>query len=139
MSSAPRSSRHLQNPHSAIEGGEMTVAHLLAVVSVSDIGVAEPWYRALLGRPADNRPMPGLVEWQVVPGGWLQVYVDPERAGASQVNLAVADLDGHIDEIRVRGLHPGDVVGASKGVRLSAVRDPDGNTVTLIGGFRVDY
>jgi glyoxylase I family protein len=42
-------------------------------------------------------------------------------------------------ELRERGLDPGDVTGASKGVHLSALTDPDGNTISLIGGFRVQY
>jgi hypothetical protein len=28
---------------------------------------------------------------------------------------------------------------ANKGVQLSAVTDPDGNTITFIGNFRVNY
>jgi hypothetical protein len=27
----------------------------------------------------------------------------------------------------------------NKGVRLSAIRDPEGNTITFIGDFRVQY
>jgi glyoxylase I family protein len=34
-----------------------------------------------------------------------------------------------------RGLAPGDIQTANKGVRLSALTDPDGNTITLIDGF----
>jgi hypothetical protein len=39
----------------------------------------------------------------------------------------------------VRGLHPGEISAADKGVRLSRLSDPDGNTIGLIGGFRVVY
>ena len=49
------------------------------------------------------------------------------------------DLDAHIDELKQRGLKPGEIVDANKGVRLSALDDPDGNKVWLIGGFRVVY
>jgi len=117
----------------------MTFDHLLAVVAVRDLQAGREWYSALLGRQPDNDPMPTLSEWQVVPRGWLQVFEDPERAGSSLFNLAVDDLDAHITALRDQGLHPEDLVEAAKGVRLSTLTDPDGNTIRLIGGFRVQY
>jgi glyoxylase I family protein len=117
----------------------MTIEHVLAVVPVTDLDRSRRWYEALFGRPADNNPMPTLVEWQVVPGGWVQVFVDDQRAGSTAVNVAARDLDVHIEDLRRRGLEPGEIIEANKGVRLSALTDPDGNTVTLIGGFRVRY
>lgn len=117
----------------------MAVEHLLAVVPVSDIDASRGWYVALFGRDADNTPMPTLVEWQVVPGGWAQVFHDPQRAGSGLLNLAVDDLDAHLGELRARGLHPEPVLDAAKGVRLSTLIDPDGNLIRVIGGFRPEY
>ncbi len=117
----------------------MTILHVLAVVPVTDLGRSRRWYETLFGRAPDNNPMPNLVEWHMVPGGWVQVFEDGEHAGATVVNLAVDDLEAHIGELRRRGLEPGDVVDANKGVRLSPLIDPDGNKVWLIGGFRVEY
>jgi glyoxylase I family protein len=117
----------------------MSIEHVLAVVPVRDVGRSRRWYETLFGRPADNNPMPNLLEWQVVPGGWAQVFTDDRHAGSTVVNFAVEDLDSHIDELKQRGLEPGKVVEADKGVRLSALTDPDGNAVWLIGGFRVQY
>jgi glyoxylase I family protein len=117
----------------------MAIEHVLAVVPVADLHNGNRWYEALFGRPADNNPMPTLVEWQVVPGGWVQVFTDTERAGAGLLNFAVDDLAGHAAELRARGLNPGEFVEASKGVRLSTLTDPDGNTIRLIGGFREQY
>ena len=54
----------------------MSIEHVLAVVPVSDLQASSRWYEALFGRPADNNPMPTLAEWQVVPGGWVQVFTD---------------------------------------------------------------
>ncbi|WP_422743727.1 VOC family protein [Mycobacterium sp. WMMD1722] len=117
----------------------MAIDHLLAVVPVSDVGASRRWYAALFGRDADNHPMPTLVEWQVVPGGWAQIFADPQRAGSGLLNIAVGDLDAHLDGLRSRGLEPEPVVAAAKGVRLSTLADPDGNLIRLIGGFRVHY
>jgi glyoxylase I family protein len=117
----------------------MSIEHVLAVVPVSDIDKANSWYEALFGRKADNNPMPVLVEWQVVPGGWVQVFVDPERAGSGLLNLAVDDLAKHIAQVRDRGLTPGETDDVNKGVQLSTLEDPDGNLIRLIGNFRVQY
>jgi len=117
----------------------MSIQHVLAVVPVSDLQASSRWYEALFGRPADNNPMPTLAEWQVVPGGWVQVFADAERAGSGLLNFAVDDLEAHVADLWHRGLEPGDFTGANKGIRLSALKDPDGNTISLIGGFRVQY
>jgi glyoxylase I family protein len=69
----------------------------------------------------------------------VQVFTDEQHAGSTVVNFAVHDLDAHIDELNQRGLEAGEVAEANKGVRLSALTDPDGNKVWLIGGFRVEY
>jgi glyoxylase I family protein len=121
------------------ERKDMAIEHVLAAVPVTDLDRSRRWYELLFGRAPDNNPMPTLVEWQVVPGGWVQVFANDQRAGASFVNFAVQDLDAHLDDLKQRGLEPGAVTDADKGVRLSALSDPDGNTVTLIGGFRVQY
>jgi glyoxylase I family protein len=117
----------------------MSIEHVLAVVPVTDVERSRRWYETLFGRAPDNNPMPNLVEWQVVPGGWVQVVEDDEHAGSTVVNFAVQDLDAHIGQLKHRGLEPGEVVEANKGVRLSTLADPDGNKVWLIGGFRVHY
>ncbi|WP_370330644.1 VOC family protein [Mycolicibacterium hippocampi] len=117
----------------------MAIDHLLAVVAVSDLHVSREWYTGLFGRRPDNEPMATLAEWQVTPQGWLQVFVDPDRAGSSLFNLAVDDLDAYVAAVASRGLEPEAVVEANKGVRLSTLTDPDGNLIRLIGGFRVRY
>lgn len=113
--------------------------HVFAVVAVRDIDTARDWYDMLFDRRADNNPMPTLVEWQAAPGAWVQVTVDPQRAGSSMFNVAVDDLDLFVDAARSRGIDFGDIVEANKGVRLSTVADPDGNSITAIGGFREHY
>ena len=118
----------------------LAVDHVLAVVAVSDFDVAHRWYERLLGAPATNVPMPGsLAEWRITGTGWLQVFHDPERAGTSMTNLAVADLDDQVAQVRARGIRPDDTVTANKNVRLCTVVDPDGNRITLIGNFREHY
>ncbi len=47
------------------------------------------------------------------------------------------DVAAAVAELGSRGVATGEVVDANRGVQLCAVSDPDGNAVTLIGGFRV--
>lgn len=118
----------------------MTINHVLAVVAVSDFDTSHVWYEQLLGAPATNVPMPGiLAEWRVTDNGWLQMTVDVGRAGSSLVNFAVDQLSSHVAALSQRGLAPGEIVTANKAVQLSSVSDPDGNTITFIGNFREDY
>ena len=117
----------------------MSIEHVLAVVPVSDIDVAQKWYEALAGRPEDNHPMDTLVEWRITRNGWVQVFYDPERAGSTVLNFAVEDLEAQAAELAARGLVLGDIQSANKGVRTASINDPDGNTISFIGGFRVVY
>jgi glyoxylase I family protein len=118
----------------------LSIEHVLAVVPVSDFEAAHAWYERLFGRPADNLPMEGrLVEWRVTDSGWVQVTFDADRAGSGLVNFAVDDLDRHLADVSGRGLTPEAIETANKGVRLSAITDPDGNRITFIGNFRVTY
>ena len=117
----------------------MSIDHVLAVVPVADFEAARAWYERLFGRPADNLPMGGLVEWQLTDSGWVQLTRDADRAGSALLNLAVDDLERHVADISGRGLVPGAIETVSKGVQLSGIRDPEGNTITFIGGFRVRY
>jgi len=117
----------------------MSIDHVLAVIPVSDMDRARTWYERLFGRPADNHPMVTLDEWRVTDSGWVQVFLDPERAGSTLLNFAVSDLDSHVTELRARGLALDAIETVNKGVQLSAVVDPDGNRITLIGSFRTSY
>ena len=117
----------------------MTIEHVLAVVPVSDIDTARNWYQRLFERAPDNNPMPTLVEWRVVGNGWVQVTKDEDRAGSGLLNFAVDDLAAHVGGLTSRGLTPGEIQDVNKGVQLSAITDPDGNTITFIVGFRLVY
>ena len=117
----------------------MTIEHVLAVVPTADFDAARAWYERLFDRPADNLPMESLAEWRVTDHGWAQLTRDADRAGSALLNFAVDDLDQQIDDLSARGLSPGAIETVSQGVRLSAIHDTDGNQITFIGNFRVEY
>ena len=118
----------------------MPIEHVLAVVPVSDFDAAHKWYERFFGRPADNLPMEGLlVEWRVTDNGWVQVTTDKARAGSTLVNFAVDDLERHVSDLSRRGLVAGEIETVNKGVQLSPIVDPDGNTIRIVGNFRINY
>jgi glyoxylase I family protein len=117
----------------------MAIDHVLAVIPVADITASAVWYERLFDIEPTNRPMPNLVEWRLTDNGWVQVFVDADRAGRSFFNVAVDDLDKQLEDLRGRGFTPGAIQEATKGVRISTIEDLDGNTINFIGGFRVEY
>jgi glyoxylase I family protein len=118
----------------------VSINHVLAVIPVADFEASRAWYEQLLGRPGDNLPMPGqLAEWRVTDNGWLQLTRDAERAGSALLNFAVDDLTGQVAELAARGLSAEAIATVNKGVQLSTIHDPDGNTLTFIGNFREQY
>ncbi|WP_159619253.1 VOC family protein [Arthrobacter zhaoguopingii] len=118
----------------------MAIQHVLAVVPVSDLAAARAWYERVLGTPPTNVPMPeSLVEWRITGQGWVQVTLDPVRAGSGLLNFAVDDLNSHVAGLAAQGIEPDPVVTANRNVTLCSLQDPDGNTLTFIGNFRIDY
>ena len=106
------------------------MAAILAAVPSSDLTRSEVFYEALVGRPADERPMPGLAQWRW-DGGVLQVVEDPGRAGGGLVTVVVPDMAAAVSGLRARGL----AVDADEGsvvAQVATLADPDGNQVTLV-------
>ncbi len=117
----------------------MSIEQVLAAIPVSDLDRSVTWYERFFGRSPDNRPMDNLAEWQVTDRGWVQIFSRGGRPGSGFVNFAVDDMDRHRHELHERGVETGDVQQASKDVQLCPVSDPDDNSITLIGNFRVRY
>ena len=104
----------------------MKVENAIASVAVKDLGSAARWYEALLGRPADGRPMAEVAEWKFARGGWLQVYQLPERAGAGSCTLAVDDIEELTKHLQSLGIDTSERSSGSQ-VRTVMITDPDGN------------
>jgi predicted enzyme related to lactoylglutathione lyase len=108
----------------------MPIQNVLAGVAVRDLKAAIPWYSQLLEREADSLPMPEVAEWKFDRGGWLQVFHDEERAGASSLTLSVDDLDATLAALQRNGVTVGKKTN-SKSVRTAILNDPDGNRIVL--------
>lgn len=125
----------MDTPATPVDGTSLPVTTVFSVVPVTDLDRATTWYTRLLGRPADTHPMPTLTEWRLTPDAWLQLFHSPPHAGSTLVNLGVPDLDRALAELGERGLtSDSPQEGAGGTVRFAALRDPDGNRVTVIAG-----
>lgn len=102
----------------------MTFTRIFAEMTVSDLDSSSARYERLLGRGADRRPMGGLVEWQVTETGWLQVFLDDERAGRATMTLGVADLDEFAGPLADPGLAFTSRMTTPRGQRLGSLTDP---------------
>jgi hypothetical protein len=107
----------------------MTISNALASVAVKDIKSAAQWYTKLIGRPADGAPMPDLVEWKFLSGGWLQVYALPERAGSCSCTLSISNIDVEAARLEKLGIDTGARMGEQTEVFM--IKDPDGNSIAF--------
>jgi predicted enzyme related to lactoylglutathione lyase len=108
----------------------MTIKNALAGVAVNDMNKAIAWYGKLLGRAPDQQPMPNDVEYGFEKGGWMQIFLDPERAGKSSVTLTVDDLDATLLELEAAGIAHAEPTRTDY-VDTAILTDPDGNQIVL--------
>ena len=108
----------------------MAINNVLASIAVKDLSASIKWYQKLFGRPPDSRPMPEVAEWKFEHGGWLQVYLLPERAGSGSFTLSVTDLDEQVAHVRKMGVHTL-ARNESEKVRTLMITDPDGNHIAF--------
>jgi predicted enzyme related to lactoylglutathione lyase len=106
------------------------IRNAIASLAVNDVEASARWYERLFGRPADNRAMPGVLEWQFERGGWLQIYQLPERAGRGSVTFAVSSLDQQIRDLAQSGIAAGEPIRGSQ-VNVIMIKDPDGNSLAF--------
>lgn len=108
----------------------MKVTNVLAAIAVREHAPAVAWYAALFGRPHDAAPMDGLAEWSFPDGGWLQVFVDAERAGTSSITLVTDDIEATRRSLAASG-HESEWTFDGPVTSGAVVRDPDGNRVVF--------
>lgn len=114
----------------------MKFVNVLAEVVVADFDAAVAWYQRFFGRTPDRRPMAGLVEWQLTPGGGLQIFHSADGSGTAHVTLAVDDVGACVAGLGDRGIEVEAPSDSSSGrFRIATIQDPDGNTIVLAQGL----
>lgn len=110
---------------------------LVVSFAVSDLAAARDWYRDTLGfEVVYDAPEFDWCEVQLpTEGATLGLNrVDTPTPKTGALTLGVDDIDGIVEELRRRGADVDDEIRDIGGiVRLTAVRDPDGNDITFAG------
>lgn len=109
----------------------LNVRSIYAAMPSSDMSRSESFYEALIGRPADSRPMPVLTQWEWNDEIVLQIVDDAQRAGGGLATVIVSNMTEATAGLRARGIS----VEAAEGsvvAEVAVLADPDGNQITLI-------
>lgn len=110
----------------------MNFKNALAGISVNHIESTVVWYRALIGRPPDIRPLPHVAAWQFPGGGWIEAFEDPDRAGKSTVIFAVESLEEQLETLERLQIPVENQEIPSIGT-VAIIHDPDGNMLVFAG------
>lgn len=101
-------------------------------VPVPNLAEAEAWYANLLGPDVEFvRPVPGVTEYKVAPGVWLQLYEAQDQAAKSVVRFMVDDIAAVQQAHAAVGIASGEAIEVPGVVTFSEFTDPFGNGLGL--------
>lgn len=108
----------------------MTVQGIYASATVSDFEAGLVWYEALMGRPADDQPIPGMAQWRNMGGAGLQLWQDDARAGKGLMTIVVPNLAAERSRLSGHGIQ---LVNEAKGAfgAVAQIFDAEGNRINL--------
>lgn len=98
-------------------------------VPVQSLGDAEVWYRKFLGpNVKETHPVPGVTEFMVAPGVWLQLFETENQQSANSVlRFKVQDFTAAQEARNAVGINTGEATVVPDIVTFSEFSDPDGN------------
>jgi catechol 2,3-dioxygenase-like lactoylglutathione lyase family enzyme len=102
-------------------------------IPVANLADAEAWYTKLLGPDAEVvRPYPGITEFKVAPGVWLQLFEpDGEMAAKPILRFLVDDIAAAQAAHAGMDINSGQAIEIPGLVTFSEFTDPDGNALGL--------
>ncbi len=104
---------------------------MVAVVSVADHAAALAWHEKWIGRKPDMVPVEGVAEWRLHGESWLQLALDPERAGKGTVIINVNDLAAQREICKAPGVELGETQDLGF-IKMAQTADPEGNLVVFV-------
>jgi len=105
---------------------------VISVIPVKDFELTLEWYRKLFERDPDVVPMEGIAEWQLVENAWIQVSIDPERAGSTTVVIGVNDVEVQCKSFSDANLPIGEIVEYPEIIKMAEIIDPEGNKISFV-------
>jgi len=108
----------------------MTVQGIYASATVSNFDAALVWYEALMGRPADDQPIPGMAQWRNMGAAGLQLWRDDARAGKGLITIVVPNLAAERSRLSGLGLQ---LINEAKGSfgAVAQIFDAEGNRINI--------
>ena len=105
---------------------------VISVIPVKDFELALEWYIKLFKRDPDVVPMEGIAEWQLVENAWIQVSIDPERAGSTTVVIGVNDVESQYKFFSDANFSVGEIVEYPEVIKMIEIIDPEGNKISFV-------
>ena len=100
---------------------------------VADMTRAREFYGRLFGRGPDFEASPNFIEWDVVPGYWLQLRETAEVRAAGPDRFRVDDIDTERTHLMAElGVELDDVKRVEGVVAFCSFRDPFGNPLGIL-------
>ncbi|TPI30692.1 VOC family protein [Mesorhizobium sp. B3-2-1] len=108
----------------------MPVIGIYASATVLNFDAALVWYEALMGRPADDQPIPGMAQWRNMGTAGLQLWLDEPRAGKGLITIVVPDLAAEKSRLSALGMQ---LINEAKGHfgAVGQIFDAEGNRINL--------
>ena len=105
---------------------------VIPVIPVNEFDKALDFYIRLFKKKPDIVPIDGVAEWQLLQGAWIQLSVDPVRAGSTTVVITVDDIEAQYQFCKSNNLTIGEVVEYPEVIKLAELIDPEGNKVSFV-------
>ncbi len=105
---------------------------VISVIPVKNFEEALDWYKSLFGRDPDVVPMEGIAEWQIVENAWIQVGIDPDRAGNTTVVVGVNDVEAQRKICLDANLSIGEIEEYPGLIKIAEISDPEGNKIAFV-------
>lgn len=115
-----------------LEGIEMAF-EITTQVRVSNIDEGQKWYETLLNKKPDFIPHAGFIEWELIPGCWLQVAEGDLTEGNGPLRFGVTNIEAERERL-IKDLQINNFEIHSRPeipVRWGTFSDPWGNLLGL--------
>jgi predicted enzyme related to lactoylglutathione lyase len=113
------------------EGRPIEVTSITAGIPVSNLKTATEWYERLLEKPPDLEPAPGVREFEVGDGCWLQLTEGRPTESQNVFRLGVRDIEAERERLLGIGVDAGEITRIEGVIAFCDFRDPDRNRISL--------
>jgi catechol 2,3-dioxygenase-like lactoylglutathione lyase family enzyme len=109
----------------------MKVTSITVGIPVSDLHVAVRWYQRVLELDRGIEPAPGIREFEVSPGCWLQLFREEASGSGHVFRVGVEDIDEARRRLLGLGVTVADTERIEGVIAFCDFADPDGNRLSL--------